>query len=52
MEKENRLSKHSMSLIISNSVLDKGPDAFVINSRDNFTSTQHNHKMGVVSPVL
>lgn len=52
MEKENRLSKHSMSLIISNSVLDKGPDAFVINSGDSFTSTQHNYKMGVISTAL
>lgn len=32
IEEENRLSKHSMSLIISNSVLHKGHDAFVINS--------------------
>lgn len=41
-----------MGLIISNSVLDKGPNAFVINAGDNFTSTQHNHKMGVVRAAL
>lgn len=52
MEKENRLSKDSASLIISNSVLDKGPNALVINSGDDFTSTQHNHKMGVVGTAL
>lgn len=52
MERENRLSKHTMNLIISNSVLDKGPDAFIINSRDNFAPPQHNHKMGVISTVL
>lgn len=48
-KRENRLSKHSMSLIISNRALDKGLDRFVINSVDIFTFTQHNHKMGVVS---
>lgn len=52
MKKENRLSKHSMSLIISNRAADKGTDRFVINSADVFTSTQHNHKMGVVSEAL
>lgn len=52
MQKENRLSKHSMSLIISNIILDKGPDAFVINSGANFTSTEHDHKMGVVTTAL
>lgn len=34
-----------MNLIISNSVLDKGPDAFIINSGENFAPPQHNHKM-------
>lgn len=52
MKKENRLSKHSMSLIISNRAADKGTDRFVINSADVFTSAQHNHKMGVVSEAL
>jgi hypothetical protein len=46
MEKENRLSKHTMNLIISNIVLNKGPAAFAINSGNNFASTQHNHKDG------
>lgn len=52
MKKENRLSKHLMSLIISNRAVDKGIDRFVINSAEVFTSTQHNHKMGVVSEAL
>lgn len=52
MKKENRLSKHSMSLIISNRKADKDTDRFFINSAEVFTSTQHNHKMGVVSEVL
>lgn len=51
MEKENRLSKHSVSLIISYRAADKDTDRFVINSADIFTSTQHNHKMGVVMKV-
>lgn len=39
-----------MNLIISNSVLGKGSDAFAINSGENFA--QHNHKMAIVKTTL